>query len=266
MIPTQTSSCFGSCSASDASLIQMKATPPPTPACTMSKQQRDTDWDCIYECNICGEVTFGPSEDDMPPPPFPDGSRRCNGRGTGCTGRMRFKSPTVSEQQTHPRIGSGLSGANSTSVTNVPALTATSAATPRTQQKGNPSSAAQTVAAKRPENVHPDVAALAYDVHGNALATLPTEWPIARPTFASRTERIQRIELRRAFVWAIQRQQQTHETAVLPACTWCGMPTGGWCDMCILTPAKAVCSQCEGTTVTVLASCRDCSATPPAGM
>ena len=110
-------------------------------------------------------------------------------------------------------------------------------------------------------NVHgwgPDDKGPAYDVMGNPLAQLPSEWPLARPLFASREERLQRVELRCGYAWAIQRKQQIHGVSVLPPCTWCGMPTGGWCDFCTQNPAKAVCSQCGGTDATVLASCHDC--------
>ncbi|MCS5573957.1 MAG: hypothetical protein NZ789_13560, partial [Pseudomonadales bacterium] len=46
---------------------------------------------------------------------------------------------------------------------------------------------------------------------------------------------------------------------VLPACTWCGKPTGGWCDYCSQGPQKAVCSDCGGTDGTNMVSCYDCT-------
>ena len=98
----------------------------------------------------------------------------------------------------------------------------------------------------------------AYDAMGNPLAQLPSEWPLARPLLASREERMQRLELRCGYAWAIQREQQIEGLLVLPPCTWCGMPTGGWCDFCTRDSAKAVCSQCGGTDAAALASCRDC--------
>ena len=46
---------------------------------------------------------------------------------------------------------------------------------------------------------------------------------------------------------------------VLPACTWCGKPTGGWCDYCSQAPMKAVCSDCGGTDGTIMVRCYDCT-------
>ena len=82
------------------------------------------------------------------------------------------------------------------------------------------------------------------DVLGDARVTLPKDWPIARPGYASPQERIMRSELRRAYAWHIQRQQKANALPVLPPCTWCGQPTGMFCDYCTVRPARAVCSEC----------------------
>lgn len=108
-------------------------------------------------------------------------------------------------------------------------------------------------------HVPPNLLEHACDIMGNPLATLPTQWPLARPLLAKRDERLQRVELRLGYAWAIQKIQQAAGVSVLPPCTWCGMPTGGWCDFCMSNPAKAICSQCGGTDADSLASCRDCT-------
>ena len=160
----------------------------------------------------------------------------------------------------------------------MPSQRVTGGATLRTHPSESLSSAAQTVATQSSDNLSPGVSfsatdrppqtttgaatprAQLSDVLGNPLVTLPTEWPLARPTLASRDERIKRVELRRAYAWAIQSLQEFHGANVLPPCTWCGMPTGGWCDFCIAHFAKAVCSDCGGTDATILAACRNCTA------
>ena len=45
--------------------------------------------------------------------------------------------------------------------------------------------------------------------------------------------------------------------AQTPACTWCGHPSGNWCDNCAkldVLPARSICSTCEGTYF----SCKPC--------
>lgn len=93
------------------------------------------------------------------------------------------------------------------------------------------------------------------DILGNALATLPADWPLARPGLAPRDHRLQRVELRRAYAWYIQQQQQTHGLPVLPACTWCGQPTGMWCDLC----TGAICSECCNASNVGIDICRSCA-------
>ena len=102
------------------------------------------------------------------------------------------------------------------------------------------------------------------DVLRNALATLPTDWPVARPWLASREERIQRTELRRAYAWYIQGQQKKHGLPLYPPCTECGHPTGNWCDFCTILPPRAVCSECSDNSM--LDMCRCCTTSSAAGM
>ena len=74
---------------------------------------------------------------------------------------------------------------------------------------------------------------------------LPDRWPIARPQLAAYEDRLQRPELRQAFTWYIQLQQKERKLPLLPGCTWCGAPTGMFCDFCEVRPARAVCNDCS---------------------
>ena len=95
------------------------------------------------------------------------------------------------------------------------------------------------------------------DVLGNKRITLPRRWPLARPQLAERRHRLARIELRLGYAWAIQTMQHDEEVPVLPPCSWCGQPTGGYCDFCTSQPyANPVCSACGGTDGNVMAYCR----------
>ena len=88
--------------------------------------------------------------------------------------------------------------------------------------------------------------ALEDEEEGMPQTPLPDDWPIARPQLAAYEDRLQRPELRQAFTWYIQRQQRERGLPVLPGCTWCGLPTGMFCDLCKVQPARAVCSDCCG--------------------
>ena len=50
---------------------------------------------------------------------------------------------------------------------------------------------------------------------------------------------------------------------LLPACTWCGTPTSGWCDTCTPRsgePANALCNDCGGCdSYSTSAQCRACA-------
>ena len=94
-----------------------------------------------------------------------------------------------------------------------------------------------------------------YDVMGNLLIQLPT-WPVARPHLASRRARREREELRFAYAWATQKEQSESGTPILPPCSWCGAPTGNWCEGCSKDIANPVCSHCEDTDEYDL--CREC--------
>jgi len=97
------------------------------------------------------------------------------------------------------------------------------------------------------------------DVHGKPCVQLPLNYPVARPQLAFRPIRLERKELRDAFTWYIQSSQRLQGKPVLPGCTWCGLPTGGFCDVCTQCPANAVCSDCGGTDVDIEAQCRQCA-------
>ena len=101
---------------------------------------------------------------------------------------------------------------------------------------------------------------LVYDVMGNKAITLPKQWPLARPQLATRQARLERSELRLGFAWALQGEQHTQGLPVLPPCSWCGHPTGGYCDVCTTTVANPVCSACGGTTFDIIATCCRCIA------
>lgn len=95
-----------------------------------------------------------------------------------------------------------------------------------------------------------------YDIMGNTAISLPKKWPLARPQLATREARRERSELRLGFAWAIQREQHARGLPVLPPCSWCGQPTGGYCDFCTKTPANPICSACGGTSADIMAACR----------
>ena len=97
-------------------------------------------------------------------------------------------------------------------------------------------------------------AGAAYDVCGNECITIPAKWPLARPQLATHSERVQRVELRLGFAWWIQRQQIKEGLTVLPPCTWCGRPTGCFCDDCTEGIRNAVCTKCDD----LLGTCRPC--------
>jgi len=98
-----------------------------------------------------------------------------------------------------------------------------------------------------------------YDIMGNKTMTLPKRWPLARPQLATHESRLHRPELRLGYAWAIQKEQHVQGSPVLPPCTWCGQPTGGYCDLCTTATANAVCSVCGGTNADTIASCRRCA-------
>lgn len=104
-------------------------------------------------------------------------------------------------------------------------------------------------------------AAAAYDAHGNRVMTLP-RWPLARPHLATRESRLQRAELRLGFAWYIQQEQHKQWLPILPPCSWCGLPTGGYCDLCVQPIANPVCSDCGGTSADIVAACRRCHDLP----
>ena len=96
--------------------------------------------------------------------------------------------------------------------------------------------------------------------------------PTARLALCTRAERAACVYLRAAWatmlwddasLFACYAPPGLHPPRwILPACTWCGTPTGGWCDTCTPAdgePAKAICSECGGCDgYSTDARCRDC--------
>ena len=99
----------------------------------------------------------------------------------------------------------------------------------------------------------------AYDVLGNKCIAIPAEWPLARPQLATHSERVQRVELRLGFAWWLQREQMRAGLPVLPPCSWCGQPTGGFCDVCTKDIANPVCSVCDDLQSGTCRPCRSFS-------
>ncbi|MCS5701171.1 MAG: hypothetical protein NZ847_00840, partial [Acidobacteria bacterium] len=98
------------------------------------------------------------------------------------------------------------------------------------------------------------------DIFGQPIRRFPINWPLARPQLTTREERIERPELRQGYTAYIQNVQAVRGLPVLPPCTWCGMPTGGWCDFCTgQGPRGSICSACGGTDANTLARCYDCT-------
>jgi hypothetical protein len=65
----------------------------------------------------------------------------------------------------------------------------------------------------------------------------------------NRASRIQHDHLRFAWALYVWARQAPSGLAPLPAFTWCGTPTGGYCDVCPVGQwAGAVCSDCEAQT------------------
>ncbi len=101
-------------------------------------------------------------------------------------------------------------------------------------------------------------AAAAYDAHGNRPIYLPQAWPLARPQHATRESRFQCAELRIGFASAIQQEQHQRGLTIIPPCSWCGLPTRGYCDFCGKPIANPVCPACGGTRADIVATCRQC--------
>ena len=91
-----------------------------------------------------------------------------------------------------------------------------------------------------------------------ATELLATQRPVARAEMAAREDRIQCVHLRPAYTVAIWREQKKHKHPLTPGCTWCGLPTGNWCEKCDIAeirPMRAVCTRCEE----IESMCRPCS-------
>jgi hypothetical protein len=68
------------------------------------------------------------------------------------------------------------------------------------------------------------------------------------PWTMKRQDRKAKAPLRARYsVWKWCQQLESGK-AMLPACTWCGLPTGYWCDKCEvkgIRPMRAICNHCE---------------------
>ena len=81
-------------------------------------------------------------------------------------------------------------------------------------------------------------------------ATLDT--PFARMHMATNSDlrHDRRGHLRACYTIHIWRLQRADNLPLMPPCTWCGLPTGGWCDSCEVRglPPQPLCSRCEENT------------------
>ena len=66
--------------------------------------------------------------------------------------------------------------------------------------------------------------------------------------------------LRACHTWHIWRLQRGRGLPLLPPCTWCGLPTGNWCDHCEAHggPLRPLCAACEKDAAPRLGSCVFC--------
>lgn len=92
-----------------------------------------------------------------------------------------------------------------------------------------------------------------------AMAKLATECPsVLLPEAMSRQDRKKQPTWRgRYALWAWNKQVEEGK-AIIPACTWCGEPTGNWCDSCEhrgVRPMNPLCNACEAEE----SSCRVCA-------
>ena len=71
--------------------------------------------------------------------------------------------------------------------------------------------------------------------------------PIARIWMSARIERIKDASLKAAFTLHIWGRQRAERLPLLCACTFCGMPTGSWCDAPKVGGycGRAVCTCCD---------------------
>jgi hypothetical protein len=76
--------------------------------------------------------------------------------------------------------------------------------------------------------------------------------PFARMHMATNSDlrHDRRGHLRACYTIHIWRLQRADNLPLMPPCTWCGLPTGGWCDSCELRglPPQPLCSRCEENT------------------
>jgi len=72
----------------------------------------------------------------------------------------------------------------------------------------------------------------------------------------SHAERARYVVLRIAFAMSIMKSQKDAGVMMLPPCTWCGQPTGCYCDECYERGmrGRAICTHCDD----VMPGCRVC--------
>ena len=87
--------------------------------------------------------------------------------------------------------------------------------------------------------------------------------PVARPQYITRETIIHDVTLRIAWTAYMWKEQEAQHIAPLQPCTWCGTPTGNYCDNdCssewIRGLIAGICQQCE----TEFGGCRHCTRQP----
>jgi len=87
------------------------------------------------------------------------------------------------------------------------------------------------------------------DKNPAVLLSVSLRRPIARIQLATRIARIKCVMLRAAYTLYIWSWQKLARLPLTCACTFCGLPTGRWCDSPLFTGegfcGKAVCTECD---------------------
>ena len=102
---------------------------------------------------------------------------------------------------------------------------------------------------------------------GHAAMGLPT-LVVLQSTLSEMpySRRLQDPTAQRLYCWALQAQQIRAGAHVLPPCSWCGHPSGNWCEVCLdvlqaeglsVRPLTHLCSKCDE----LIGECRICRLT-----